>query len=901
MDHFNHHNQPRWLALLLLGLACLQAFVLAAEYNNPSSGSKGAKAGIDNLQFERARQVQKPYQAVSSHSERDGSTPEIHEEGQGRGAVVATVAPDLMGYVAGGMDNRGLRKRSMEGGLSSYGGDGVIGDMVASRDINDWEVEDMVLLATVDGALHARSRQTGQALWDLHSETPVVQTIDHRDLAGLKKAGRGSTDGDDLVWIVEPVQDGGLYFFSPMNGLNNVGLSVKKLVDNAPFNPPDSDRVFNGEKKTVTYALDTANGNVANVYSTGGSAMVMDVNCKANDLDPLEDDHVQAHGGYRKKSKTILVGRTEYTVTIQDKRTSELLWTIKYAEWGPNNGDQDLAKQHATSLDNRYILSLTDGTFMGFEQHGDGDIHRSRSKAYYKAKFTTPVVRVFDVVRSMDKESELADYLILPQPKPPMDIAQAEAQSHKTFVNSTPDKNGWFAMTGVNFPFSAAPAKMAKWYNMKERWNPNLLRENKSLIIGLHDTVGFAPHIHDHQGSKRPTIDAGDENNTRHVPSRRNSNAVGQKEGEPPSESLYPGNYEPALLGRSRVLNLAKYNLIDLLVVLPILGIVAYMYLSQRKLMQRVLDNERVNRNIPTTINTINIQDGRIVQNHQPMVIPKMHLDVDSTGRPRLESPVPSPIVPDSVIAERREEEEREKAEKKRIVRRSDEPESDGLPVGIPPPPAIVVDKPLPSPPAEEPEVSTPQPRAETQPIVFQTEEDLPSTPASTPKLEKIETEIAEEIRNVVKEEGETTPTIDQPEIKPGKVRFGDLEFSSHKQSASPQPEFKKLSEDGSTQPSDPESVPKRKKTHRGQRGGARKKKKDPALDKNQQQPQNGVVGAADTIAEAKNIATLPINVNALRDVAQEGVRVEDGTLLIGNLRVFPNEVIGKLLCLQVI
>lgn len=63
----------------------------------------------------------------------------------------------------------------------------------------------------------------------------------------------------------------------------------------------------------------------------------------------------------------------EYTVTIQSQETEELLWTIKYAEWGPNNSDKDLAKQHSTSLDNKYIISLFDGSFMGFEQGDKGD------------------------------------------------------------------------------------------------------------------------------------------------------------------------------------------------------------------------------------------------------------------------------------------------------------------------------------------------------------------------------------------------------------------------------------------------------------------------------------------------------------------------------------------------
>lgn len=284
---------------------------MAAEVNNKEARAYGGYAK-QNL-----NKVQKEYRAVSSHSERDGSVPEIVEEG--RGAAVATVVPDIMGYVANsnpyGVEANGnrLRKRAMDGGLESYQGGvgaGVLGGVGTSRDINDWEIEDTVLLATVDGTLYARNRHTGKHLWALHSEKPVVETIDHREQAGLKGSGPDSRPDDDLVWIVEPVQDGGLYYFSPaMNGLKNLGVSVKDLVDRfAPFCPPGGGRVFNGEKKTVTYALDTINGNVTKVYSTGGSAMVVDKNCKAKGLDPLEDEH--AHGGYRRKGKTILVGRT---------------------------------------------------------------------------------------------------------------------------------------------------------------------------------------------------------------------------------------------------------------------------------------------------------------------------------------------------------------------------------------------------------------------------------------------------------------------------------------------------------------------------------------------------------------------------------------------------------------
>lgn len=60
-------------------------------------------------------------------------------------------------------------------------------------------------------------------------------------------------------------------------------------------------------------------------------------------------------------------GEIEYTVTISNVNTGELLWTIKYTEWGPNNSDRDLAEQHHVPMDNRYIYSSHDGRIYGFE------------------------------------------------------------------------------------------------------------------------------------------------------------------------------------------------------------------------------------------------------------------------------------------------------------------------------------------------------------------------------------------------------------------------------------------------------------------------------------------------------------------------------------------------------
>lgn len=57
-----------------------------------------------------------------------------------------------------------------------------------------------------------------------------------------------------------------------------------------------------------------------------------------------------------------------YTVTVEDVVTNELLWTLKYTEWGPNNGDLDLAAQYSEPMDNRFIYAIHDGRILGFDR-----------------------------------------------------------------------------------------------------------------------------------------------------------------------------------------------------------------------------------------------------------------------------------------------------------------------------------------------------------------------------------------------------------------------------------------------------------------------------------------------------------------------------------------------------
>jgi serine/threonine-protein kinase/endoribonuclease IRE1 len=150
-----------------------------------------------------------------------------------------------------------------------------------------------------------------------------------------------------------------------------LGVTVKDIIQSTPYMPPGADMVYNGAKNTTTYAIDARTGAIQRVFSTGGmSGVVNDRKCKTTTrLSELDDecDSTEDNG----PNKIIMLGRTEYTIRIQRWSTAELLWTIKFNEWSPNNSDLDLRQQYHRSLDNRYIYSAHDGTIFGFDDAGN--------------------------------------------------------------------------------------------------------------------------------------------------------------------------------------------------------------------------------------------------------------------------------------------------------------------------------------------------------------------------------------------------------------------------------------------------------------------------------------------------------------------------------------------------
>lgn len=352
-----------------------------------------------------------------------------------------------------------------------------------------------VLLATVDGKIHARDRKTGAAKWQLATDRSMVETIYHRNNRSTEEE---LLDPADPLWIVEPSQDGAIYVYAPGSGIGmqKLGFTVKELADLAPYASEGHPAVvYTAEKRNTIYTINAATGNVIKSFSSAGTIVNEDRSCRrVNPLESLDDEECESIG-------TLTLARTDYTIGIQDRNSAEPISTIKYFEWVVNNRDQDLASKYRRTMDNRYIYTKHDGWILGLEIGSEDTSYSPTTvhKPNYRHKLHSPVARVYDVVRPYDDSSSDASLVILPQPLAPSIVDQLteldDDPADNVFVNCTGD-GSWYAFSEKNYPMVTDGAATTQFYVDLAYSQPSLAwpmsKKEREQFAGVHQLSPIA-------------------------------------------------------------------------------------------------------------------------------------------------------------------------------------------------------------------------------------------------------------------------------------------------------------------------------------------------------------------------------------------------------------------------
>jgi serine/threonine-protein kinase/endoribonuclease IRE1 len=504
------------------------------------------------------------------------SVPLAHESSTQHAAHVAAphiVKPNdasALATLALAGSGRAVRAPPVQASSTSAG----LASQLHARSLQDWEVEDFVLLATVDGTIHARDRKTGAARWALEvPSSPVVESIYHR-------ANRSSFDDtepeDDFLWIVEPSQDGSLYIYSPAPdaGLQKLGLTVKQLVDETPYSGNDPAVTYTARKETTLYTIDARTGSVLRVFSSRGP-ITAGPDCRKVNGEDVDSDECESTSG------TLVLGRIEYAVAIQNTETGDPICTLKYSEWAPNNRDMDLQSQYFRTMDQSHIYSMHDGVVLGFD-------HSRMDRPRYTQRFASPVARVFDVIRPANKDAPNAStpLVLLSQPIQPPDPDYGpigDERDMRVFIDCT-KAGGWYAFSEETYPLATGRAPMAQCYDKDFLRRGQALmslsaRQQRNALAGVHSLTG--PRI------IRSPIPRIGESSTSEL-----SNDTPRDILRSPSELALP----PALRN-SAIIRKSWDNALDIVVTLLLLFIGTFIYFNShhlRDLAKQKLDIKNI-------------------------------------------------------------------------------------------------------------------------------------------------------------------------------------------------------------------------------------------------------------------------------------------------------------------
>jgi hypothetical protein len=83
------------------------------------------------------------------------------------------------------------------------------------RPLEDWLLEDYVLVATVEGSLYALDRYSGATKWVLKGDGAAVRSVGNITRGSWREHGQPQSPR----WIVQPAEGGQLFLFEPQFGV----------------------------------------------------------------------------------------------------------------------------------------------------------------------------------------------------------------------------------------------------------------------------------------------------------------------------------------------------------------------------------------------------------------------------------------------------------------------------------------------------------------------------------------------------------------------------------------------------------------------------------------------------------------------------------------------------------
>ncbi|KAJ7798749.1 hypothetical protein B0H14DRAFT_3544043 [Mycena olivaceomarginata] len=370
--------------------------------------------------------------------------------------------------------------------------------------VDNSELLDIVLLASVNGKFHALNHTTGHTLWSMSSFSSSSMAVSPLVCTCHIDQDPDLTD-DDLdvyqeTYIIEP-QSGDIYVMAtPSSPLQRFPYSVPELVDMSPFSfaTAADHRVFVGRKATAEVVVQLETGEVR----FGGPDTYM---CPWGPFPDLDERDGHAPPLRRRE---VVIGRTDYHVTIHTrlsgKRKLVPAQTLVFSTYGPSSRDNVLQSSYQNIKDGVYMQSLPNSEIISFKARGEGE--GEDHLVLWGCKFKSPIVAIFDILRNPTQHNPF----VLLQPRPQLSAILPKLV-HTTSMDQPPhlgsayvglveETGSLFAMSLDRFPLVAFAGGHTRRENAMKARNHgsgddeclgrSSLYTDRRCLVGMHPLEG---------------------------------------------------------------------------------------------------------------------------------------------------------------------------------------------------------------------------------------------------------------------------------------------------------------------------------------------------------------------------------------------------------------------------
>ncbi|KAF8955069.1 ribonuclease 2-5A-domain-containing protein [Flammula alnicola] len=294
----------------------------------------------------------------------------------------------------------------------------------------DYDLLDIVLVASIDGKFHALNRTSGHTLWSM-SSFATTTSVSAPSSLHLDDPDASDDPRPHETYIIEP-QSGDIYVLhSPSSPLQRFPFSMAELVDISPFTSVNKDdtKVFVGRKETSLIKA-TLNAECPFIPDEYEDASV--------DLDELEGSKPPISA-----PTEVYIGRTGALLCHKPQagKPTPPVQELSFSTYGPNNKDNHLQSIYRRTNDDTYIQSLPNGEIIAFrtKSNGSGASGSSTGKskpqstgAFWGRPFPAPIVAIFDVLQPLPPSPHHH------HPGPPFVLLQPRPRLQDLFPNLNP-------------------------------------------------------------------------------------------------------------------------------------------------------------------------------------------------------------------------------------------------------------------------------------------------------------------------------------------------------------------------------------------------------------------------------------------------------------------------------